>query len=573
MRRFRNLLSQCSSSSDVTFKKYFGSENLPDCSESYYVTTAINYTNGPPHIGHAYEAVLADVHARYYRLVGRDVVFCTGTDEHGLKIQNAASNEGIPTQQYCDSWAEHFKNLSEKLMVSNDIFVRTTSDNHKQQCRQFWKQCLDKGDIYLGTYKGYYCVREETYVTDAEAEKHNYFDPVSGIPYTLMEEPCYFFRLSKYQSQLINFINENPDFIQPERCRHETLVFLKSPLQDLCVSRTSFHWGIQVPGDSDHVMYVWFDALINYISAQSSNPDEQLSKSWPPNLQIIGKDIIRFHCVYWPAMLMSAGIPLPKKVFSHGFVCNSDGSKMSKSIGNCICPNQLMTEYKISVDAIRFYMSYETTCGHDLKFSCDGLIAAHNQLLGDCYGNLAQRAVVLCAKYSSGTVPSVVDSDIQYPFDVETLRSDFDRFFDKNEVRESLMTLLEACRQTNRWLTEQSPWSPSLMNTTKQLSIVRVLLEAVYVLSHFFAPFLPETAHVVFTRLQCPGRRIGSLSQCDNLTSGSEIATSWSLREGSLFPKHLNPAAEDPKIKNKPKNNNKKKKGKKEKKSEAVVAC
>jgi methionyl-tRNA synthetase len=329
--------------------------------KGFYLTTAINYTNGPAHMGHAYEAVTSDVIVRCHRLLGeRPVYFCTGADEHGQKIANTAAEQGLEPLEICNKYVTGFQVLNQRLLVANDEYVRTTSERHKRNARQLWQKCADAGDVYLDTYSGWYNIREETFVTDSEAALSDYKDPTSGAPLKQVQEESYFFRMSKYKDRLIQHIESHPHFIRPEQHRNLILQRLRSDdLRDLSISRTTFTWGISVPEgfDPKHVMYVWVDALSNYLTGvdalQTESTDSSLKHFWPANVHIIGKDILWFHTVIWPCLLMSAELPLPESVFAHGFVNDKEGKKMSKSLGNVVDPHDMLDIYH--VDTFRWY--------------------------------------------------------------------------------------------------------------------------------------------------------------------------------------------------------------------------
>jgi len=330
---------------------------IAEAKQGYYITTAINYTNGPAHIGHAYEAATSDVLARYHRLLGdQSVYFLTGTDEHGQKIANTAADMGKQPIEICDKYVSGFKVLNQRMLISNDDFIRTTTDRHKRTARELWKKCSAAGDIYLDKYSGWYNVKEETFVTDSEAALLDYKCPNSGQPLKRVEEASYFFRMSKYKDRLVQHIQDNAEFIQPEAHRNQILARLKADdLRDLSISRTTFTWGISVPDgfDEKHVMYVWLDALSNYLTGVNGlgvNDDgsiQGLECFWPANVHIIGKDILWFHAVIWPCLLMSAGIPLPKTIFAHGFVNDKEGKKMSKSLGNVVDPHDMLDKFEV----------------------------------------------------------------------------------------------------------------------------------------------------------------------------------------------------------------------------------
>src|SRR5687767_3128058 len=373
--------------------------------EPFYVTTAINYPNGPPHIGHAYEAVATDVIARFQRAMGRDVLFQTGTDEHGLKMAQAARERGIGPAELADEMSSIFREMDEQLDISFDRFIRTTEPAHHRASQAIWKAMEDRGDLYLGRYEGWYSVRDEAYYDEeelgvgAEGEK---LSP-QGTPVEWTVEESWFFRLSAYQDRLLAHYAENPGFIRPESRRNEVLRFVEGGLADLSVSRTSFDWGVKVPGDERHVMYVWLDALTNYITGIGyPGGGETWDKYWPADLHIIGKDVVRFHAIYWPAFLMSAGLELPRRVFGHGHVLNR-GEKMSKSVGNVVDPFALVAAY--GVDAVRYFFLREVPFGQDGNYSHEAIVARTNADLANDLGNLAQRSLSMIARGRGGMLP------------------------------------------------------------------------------------------------------------------------------------------------------------------------
>ncbi|CBZ51090.1 methionine--tRNAligase, related [Neospora caninum Liverpool] len=488
--------------------------------ERFYITTAINYTNGPPHMGHVYEAVTSDVVARFHRIAGKEVFFLTGTDEHGQKIANTAERVGKTPQEICDFFAAGFQEMNKKLHISNDQYIRTTQADHKAVCQWLWKRVQEKGDIYLDTYVGWYNEREETFVSEIEARLTDYKDPTSGKPLQKMEEASYFFRMSKYQERLLKHIHDNPDFIRPEERRKNILKRLEEPLLDLSCSRTTFTWGVPVPGDEKHVMYVWFDALTNYYSATAMN-DGARSAFWPANVHIIGKDIIWFHTVIWPCMLMAAELPLPKCVFGHGFVTAADGEKMSKSLGNVVDPNDILKEH--DADSFRFYLVRETKYGNDLRFDEDALTATTNAELADTLGNLVHRATSLCVKFCGGRVPAVpLPAGGKAPFSIADTVGEMERLVEQFALREALEAAMNACREANKFVTDWAPWS--LPDPVEKQRVVRGALEAVFVLAHLLEPFIPVTSAHIFKKLNTQPRILADISPWfDNLTPGTAV--------------------------------------------------
>jgi methionyl-tRNA synthetase len=494
----------------------------------FYITTAINYTNGPAHMGHAYEAVTTDVLARFYRLTGAKTYFLTGSDEHGQKIAETARANNRTPIDICDQYATGFQVLNQRLLITNDDYVRTTSDRHKATARQLWQLCAH--DIYIDAYSGWYNVREENFVTETDAALTNYIDPVSSIPYKHVEEESYFFKMSKYQTALLSHIQEHVDFIRPEQYRNLTLNRLQEELRDLSISRTTFDWGISVPNGfkSDHVMYVWVDALSNYLTGvdalqlQSDNNNSQnLSQFWPANCHIIGKDILWFHTVIWPCLLMSAGLPLPQTVFAHGFVNDADGKKMSKSLGNVIDPHDMLDLY--DVDTFRWYLCKEAPYGSELAFSENSLRGMHNSDLCDTLGNLVHRATTLCTKYAQGRVPDV-------PIHAEAPRlaglvTSYETKMKQFELEGGAALAMQGFRDVNGFLQDKAPWHIRDDLLSQQV-IARTALEAIYILTHLMIPFTPVGAAKIFRKLNTPP--VPSLAalnvvECRNLASGTVI--------------------------------------------------
>eukprot|EP01104_Vermistella_antarctica_P003209 TRINITY_DN1337_c0_g1_i1.p1 TRINITY_DN1337_c0_g1~~TRINITY_DN1337_c0_g1_i1.p1 ORF type:complete len:684 (+),score=205.61 TRINITY_DN1337_c0_g1_i1:142-2193(+) len=499
---------------------------MTDERERFYVTTAINYTNGSPHIGHAYEALTADVIARYHRVYGRNVFFLTGTDEHGQKIGQAAEAQGVSPLTLCDGYVAQFQALNKKLAISNDRFVRTTEEEHIKIAQLVWQKAFDHGDIYLGQYSGWYNVKEEAFVTDLEAQEVDFKDG-AGNPLTKMEEESYFFRLSKYQEALKTLFKENPTFLQPDNRRAEILARLENiELKDVSVSRTTFDWGIPVPNDPKHVMYVWFDALTNYLTG-IDYPSHERAAFWPANVHVIGKDILWFHSVIWPAMLMSAQIPLPERVFGHGFVNDDKGKKMSKSIGNVVDPIAMLDAYPL--DSFRYFLIREAPYGNDLSFSEKNLVTKHNTELANNWGNLLNRAVNLAKKYCGAKVPDV---KADRPFDIAKLTSECETEMASLKLDQVLLLVLKASSDTNAYLQSQAPWKKDVTEEQRRV-VVRTVLEAAYVVAHFLLPFLPETCGKVFKQLSTEPTTLLALSaEWDNLAVDTPVSIA-----GVLFPK------------------------------------
>ncbi len=374
--------------------------------EPYYITTAIHYPNGRPHIGHAYEMIAADAIARFHRLRGRDVFFQTGTDEHGLKMVRTARDRNMDVRAVADEMSSYFQEMADKLDISFDRFIRTVEPEHYAASQAIWQKMAEAGDLYLDRYEGWYSVRDEAFYEEKELSEGEGGEKLSpqGTPVEWTAEETWFFRLSKYQQPLLDLYAARPDFIRPETRRNEILRFVEGGLADLSVSRTSFDWGVPVPGSPGHVMYVWVDALTNYITGAGWPHDpERFARYWPADLHLIGKDIVRFHTVYWPAFLMSAGLPLPKQVFGHGFLL-SRGEKMSKSVGNVVDPMELARLY--GVDALRYFLLRDVSFGQDGTYSDEAIVTRANADLSNSFGNLAQRTLSFIAKNCDGVLPA-----------------------------------------------------------------------------------------------------------------------------------------------------------------------
>ena len=484
--------------------------------QRFYLTTAINYTNGWPHIGHAYEAIVSDIISRHHRIYGDSVFFCTGTDEHGQKIAAKAEADGLKPIDGCTIYKNGFVALNERLNISNDHYIRTTDASHKATAQKLWQMCEANGDIYLDSYVGYYLVREERFITDQEAEEWGFKDPSSGAPLTKVSEASYFFRMSKYHDWILAKIKEDDEFISPAQYRSEIIARLeKEPLRDLSISRTSFDWGIPVPGADKHVMYVWFDALSNYLSAVDGlNSANDLSKFWPCDAHVVGKDIIWFHCIIWPCILKSACISLPKKLLVHGFVLDKDGRKMSKSLGNVVDPHDILEKYP--ADSMRWYLTAEYPLGGDIRYTEEGMRLVHNADLCDRLGNLVSRALSLCG----GRIPVEDPVSDSAPFDLELLTLQTKDAFKRNALSEAAMLVRQATTSINEWLTKQEPWK--VKDQVKKNSIIRTTVEYVYIVSHFWAPFIPIACAQIFDKFAHAPKVITDLATV-NLEAGRII--------------------------------------------------
>ena len=495
--------------------------------EKYYITTAIAYTSGKPHIGNTYEIVLADAIARFKRFEGYDVYFQTGTDEHGEKIELKAKENGKSPQDFVDEVANTIKGIWDTMNTSYDKFVRTTDDNHKKVVQHIFKKMYDNGDIYKDEYRGLYCTPCESFWTNSQLVDGKCPDCGRDV-----EEKCeeaYFFKLSKYQDRLIKHIEENPDFIQPVSRKNEMINnFIKPGLQDLCVSRTSFKWGIPVDFDDKHVVYVWLDALTNYITNigyDVDNESAEFKKLWPADIHIIGKDIIRFHTIYWPCFLMSLGLPLPKKVFGHPWLIMADG-KMSKSKGNVIYADDLVNEY--GVDAVRYYFLHEIPFASDGVFTKDLLIERINSDLVNVLANLVNRTVSMNYKYFDGVIQSkeyTEDIDDDLINSVLELNEKVTTKMNELKVGEALEEIFEVFRRCNKYIDETTPWLLAKDDSKKQRlgTVLYNLLESIRIASCYLESFLPETAQKIFDQLNTDINNIESTKEFGALTSGDKL--------------------------------------------------
>ena len=473
--------------------------------EKFYLSTAIAYTSGKPHIGNTYEIVLSDAIARFKRLQGYDVYFQTGTDEHGEKIEIKAKDAGVSPKKFVDDVSKQIKDIWDIMNTSYDKFVRTTDENHERVVQHIFKYMYDKGDIYKGEYSGLYCTPCESFWTESQLVDGKCPDCGRDV-----EEKCeeaYFFRLSKYQDQLEKYINEHPDFIQPAARKNEMINnFIKPGLQDLCVSRTSFSWGIPVDFDPKHVVYVWLDALTNYITNIGYDIDsqtDQFKKLWPADIHIIGKDIIRFHTIYWPCFLMSLDLPLPKKVFGHPWLIVGDG-KMSKSKGNVIYADDLVNEY--GVDAVRYYFLHEIPFASDGLFTKELLVERINGDLANILGNLVQRTISMGKKYFDGKVTNkkIYDSvDEEFINNINSLYDNVCKKMDNLQVSDSLTEIFNLLRASNKYIDVTTPWTLAKDEASKDRleTVLYNLLEAIRVSAVLLNPFLTETSEKIFKQL------------------------------------------------------------------------
>ncbi len=469
--------------------------------EPFFITTAIAYANGRPHIGHAYEVIATDAIARYHRLAGRDVFFMTGTDEHGLKMAQAARNQNREPRDLADEISLNFSAMDDALNISYDRFIRTTEPAHYKASQALWEAMKANGDIYLGRYEGWYSVRDEAFYEEkelVEGEEGARLSP-QGTPVEWTVEESWFFRLSAYADRLIEHYEKNPDFVQPDSRRNEAMSFIRGGLSDLSISRTSFDWGVPVPGSPGHVMYVWVDALTNYLTGlgyPDCNSDGYM-KFWPADLHIIGKDIVRFHAVYWPAFLMSAGLPLPKKVFGHGFVLNR-GEKMSKSVGNVVDPLEMAKTY--GVDQLRYFLLREVPFGQDGTYSHEAIVNRSNADLANSFGNLAQRCLSMIAKNCGGRVPAPELGD-EAAFSVLSIRDEVARAMDEIAPHKALEAIWNGIFDANKYFADQAPWTVRKTDPARADTILYHTAEAVRVLAILTRWAVPEASDTLLDQL------------------------------------------------------------------------
>ena len=505
--------------------------------KNYYITTPIYYPSGNPHMGHAYTSIVADVFARFKRLDGYNVFFLTGTDEHGLKIQRAAEENNQKPKDFCDNISKIFKNLSKSLNLSNDDFIRTTEDRHYKAVQFLWDRLVSKGYIYLSKYKGWYSVSDEAYYNEDEiVEKDG--KKISIISETLVEwveEESFFFKLSSFQEKLLEFYNKNPEFILPISRKNEVISFVKSGLKDLSVSRKSFSWGIKVPNNKNHIIYVWLDALTNYLSALNyPNIEDQLFKNfWPATLHIIGKDILRFHAVYWPAFLLAADIKPPNRVYGHGWIL-SDKEKMSKSKGNILDPLEMIKIY--GLDQLRYYLIKEVSFGNDGNISNENIENCINSDLANNYGNFCQRTFSFAEKNCKGMVPSDIDfnsKDLKilnsFSNNIKKIRS----LMDNQLLNEYVKFIIDKSFDANKYFNDEAPWNKK--DDKKRLNtIVYVSLEVIRKISMLLLPIIPSSANKALTSLNLNIKtlKLDSISDHLAIKPGSKLNN-----QGILFKK------------------------------------
>jgi methionyl-tRNA synthetase len=464
--------------------------------EPYYITTAINYPNGPPHIGHAYEAIAADVIARFQRSCGRDVRFQTGTDEHGLKMAQAARAKGSEPQSFADTMSSLFIEMDKVFNISYDSFVRTSDPAHHRASHAIWAAMEEKGDLYLGRYEGWYSVRDEAYYDESELSDGEGGQKLSpqGTEVEWTVEESWFFRLSAYQQKLLDHYSANPDFIRPTSRRNEVMRFVEGGLSDLSISRTSFDWGVKVPGSDGHVMYVWLDALTNYLTGLGYPDDTELwRRYWPADVHLIGKDVVRFHAVYWPAFLMSAGLALPRQIYGHGFLL-SRGEKMSKSLGNVVDPMTLAERF--GVDQLRYFLMREVPFGQDGTYSPEAIVNRVNAELANSFGNLAQRCLSMAYKNLDGVIPAPGEAAEDYELleAVDSAIEELTRRFDDFAFSAGLDAWMGAVFACNAYIDTAAPWTLRKTDPERMADVLGTMVLAIRKLAEAVVPVIPASA-------------------------------------------------------------------------------
>ncbi len=472
----------------------------------FYITTAISYPNGRPHIGHAYEAIAADVIARFQRLQGRDVRFQTGTDEHGLKMARKAEEQGRTARDLADEMSGYFQEMCDALNVKYDRFIRTVEDDHHRASQAIWQAMEGKGDLYLDRYEGWYSVRDEAYYDESELVVGEGGEKLSpqGTPVEWTVEESWFFRLSKYQDQLLELLR-TPGFLEPASRRNEMIAFVEGGLRDLSVSRTSFDWGVKVPGSDDHVMYVWVDALTNYLTGLGyPNETDNYAKFWPASLHLIGKDIVRFHTIYWPAFLMSADLPLPKQVFGHGFLLNR-GQKESKSLGNVTDPLELAENF--GVDSLRYFLMREVAFGQDGSYSPEAIVTRANAELANSFGNLAQRTLSMIHKNMDGAIEPIefAEADQNLLAQVRAAASEgLPKAFGDLAFSVGIEEWIKAVYACNQYVDEQAPWALKKTDPERMKAVLLTLFMAIRDLAIAIQPVVPEKAAALLDQIGIP---------------------------------------------------------------------
>ncbi|BBK31964.1 methionyl-tRNA synthetase [Stella humosa] len=505
----------------------------------YYITTPIYYVNDAPHIGHAYTTLACDVLARFMRLEGRQVRFLTGTDEHGQKVEKSAQAAGVDPQAFCDRVSQNFRDLATAMNFSHDDFIRTTEPRHIAASQAIWNELKARGQIYLGSYAGWYSVRDEAFYAESELVGGK---APTGADVEWVEEPSYFFRLSAWQQPLLEHYAAHPDFIAPESRRNEVVSFVQSGLRDLSVSRTSFGWGVPVPDDTDHIMYVWLDALTNYITAVGypDTKSDAFERFWPASLHMVGKDILRFHAVYWPAFLMAAGLEPPRRVFAHGW-WTIEGQKMSKSLGNVVNPHDLIDRY--GLDPVRYFLMREVPFGNDGDFSGRQMVHRMNGDLANDYGNLVQRVLSMVNRNCEARTPTpgpFQDADQRLMGSAEALLPIVRELLEQQSFHRALEAIWEVIGAANRYVDEQAPWTLRKIDPARGATVLYSLAETIRRVAVMTQPFMPQASAKILDQLGVPADRrgFGDLGPSAALVPGTPLP-----KPEGVFPRHVEPEA------------------------------
>ncbi len=498
-------------------------------SKNFYITTPIYYPSGRPHMGHAYSSIVADIFARFKRLEGYNVLFLTGTDEHGQKIQKEAEKNNKDPKIFCDDISETFRNLTKTLTLSNNDFIRTTESRHLKSVNEIWNRLINSGDIYLDKYSGWYSVSDEAYYDVEEIEENNGIkvSKTSGSTVEWVEEESYFFRLSEFQKRLLDHYKKNEDFILPKSRKNEVIKFVEKGLKDLSISRTSFSWGIPVPENKKHVIYVWLDALTNYLSALNfpNTKDEKYKSFWPADVHVIGKDILRFHAVYWPAFLLAAKLPLPKRIFGHGWIL-SDDKKMSKSLGNILDPIEVIKDY--GIDQLRYYLIKEVSLGNDGSISMQNLKNCINNDLANNYGNLCQRVFAFIKKNCNNKIPKKIDLNDRDIKLIKNLKDEIPQlieYINKQNLNEYIKTVINFSFEANKYFNDSEPWALKEKDPDRMCGILNTIVEQIKNISILLNPVLPISTKKVLNTINISDKDIliDNIRKNNNLNCDIEL--------------------------------------------------